>query len=307
MTQHDSYADDIPFETAIQAHRGTSFVPEKRGESERAEYANTLQGDYDSLAAIADTEEKQTILAAEFARYRERYRERTLAWLNARGRMVSTMIAGPANFPAHRQQKIGDTAHKRLQELIDFRDRALSAIRKRLCPESGPIMSGDADAAKRLAEQIADAEALQDRMKRVNAVHKRYLKRPESLETADLSDADKHLVRSYKPAYSWEPHPFPPYRLKNNNANIRRMKHRLAQVERAQATPETVSEAAGIRVEDCPPDNRVRLFFPGKPSADVRSDLKKHGFRWAPSLGCWQAYRNPRSLAKAQEMLEEKP
>ena len=35
-------------------------------------------------------------------------------------------------------------------------------------------------------------------------------------------------------------------------------------------------------------DNRIRLFFPGKPSDEQRARLKKRGFRWSPRAGAWQ-------------------
>ena len=93
---------------------------------------------------------------------------------------------------------------------------------------------------------------------------------------------------------------FADYEIKNNNANIRRLKGRLAAISTAKATPETVTEGAnGIRVEDCPADNRVRIYFPGKPDAATRGGLKAHGFRWTPSLECWQAYRNHSGLTHA--------
>jgi hypothetical protein len=93
---------------------------------------------------------------------------------------------------------------------------------------------------------------------------------------------------------------FPNYLLTNNAANIRRLKGRAVVVERVQATPDTSAEGANARLEDAPAENRVRLFFPGKPAVEVRTRLKSRGFRWTPSLGCWQAYRNPGSIETAR-------
>lgn len=298
-----TYENDIPLSIALNAHRGTSFVPKQRAESVRNDYASTLQTDYDNLKKLADTPEKESALANEFARYREGYKTKTIAWLQSRSRMVSVMIAGPSNFPSRRQEKINNTEHNRLTELIEFRKRALEAIRKKLCPELRPIMSGDADAIGRLQEKIAEAERMQNRMKRINSIHKKYLKNPASLDKeTDLAEKDKQLIRSYIPQYSWEPHPFPPYAMTNNNANIRRMKERLEQLEKAKATPETETQGKNARIEDSPTDNRVRLFFPGKPDESVRNKMKSSGFRWTPSLGCWQAYRSHRSLELAKEI-----
>jgi len=94
---------------------------------------------------------------------------------------------------------------------------------------------------------------------------------------------------------------FASFELSNNNANIRRMKTRLQSIEAAKQEADTIVEGECARLEDCPADNRVRLFFPGKPDAEIRQRLKKNGFRWTPSLGCWQAYRNYRTLELAKE------
>lgn len=33
-----------------------------------------------------------------------------------------------------------------------------------------------------------------------------------------------------------------------------------------------------------------------------RDTLKRSGFRWAPSVGAWQAYRNPQSIIAAERI-----
>lgn len=300
---NEDFANDIPAQLAQDAHSGTSFCPGKRGAQAKADYAATLQSDFDDLSRLADTDEKRALFAEEFDRYLAGYRRHTVSWLHSRSRLVSTMIAGPANFPVRRQEKYSNWAQNKLNALISFRERALAAIRRKLCPESRPIMAGDENALDRLQAKIAEAENLQSRMKAINMAHAKYLKNPASLDKTDLSDREKEIVKTYQPEYSWEPHPIPPYRLQNNNANIRRMKERLGALTEAKDSPETFAEGNGIRLKDCPAENRVRLFFPGKPSADVRSRLKSSGFRWAPSLGCWQAYRNHNALTVAKEMI----
>lgn len=84
---------------------------------------------------------------------------------------------------------------------------------------------------------------------------------------------------------------FESYQLKNNNANIRRVKQRIAELE-AQADDETTEqEKYGVKIVDNVDENRIQLFFPGKPSQTTRTALKRNGFRWSRYNVCWQAYR----------------
>jgi|GEM_PF-293155 len=303
------FGNDIPLDLAQAAHGGTSFVPERRGQQERNEYADTLRSDYAELSALADTPEKQAQLVEEFDRYRAGYRKRSLALLHSRSRCLSPMITGGARFPVERNRKRNEIAHRRLEELLDFRTRALAAIRKALQPELRPIMASDADATDRLREKIAQAEALQERMKAANAAIRKHAKTGQEAQVKALVDLGFEIRRAcelLKPDFCGRIG-FPGYELTNNNANIRRMKERVVGIEKAQATPDTVQEGKAARLEDCPAENRIRLFFPGKPGAEVRDRLKANGFRWAPSLGCWQAFRNPRALQTAAEVAEAGP
>ena len=132
-------------------------------------------------------------------------------------------------------------------------------------------------------------------MRAVNAAHARFLKNPASLDSSDLPPEDKALAAAYKPAYSWEPHPFPPYVLQNNLANIKRLVGRAVEVTvRREDRPREAAlpgSFAGGRAVDAVEENRLQVFFSGKPPEDVRAALKSIGFRWAPSVGCWQRQR----------------
>jgi len=297
-----TYETDIPQSLAVAAFSGTSFDPEGRAGRERASYSAELQSDYEQFAAQADKGGTLDLLAAEFAQYRAGYAKHYRAYLASSSRCVSSMIAGPSNFPAARMNKRADIAHKRLNELIEFQARARKAVIRKLRPDLAPIMSGDGDAVQRLTAELESLKATQANMKAVNAAHKRYLKDAASLDAADFSDAMKKRIRDYKPQYSWEPHPFAPFEITNNGANIRRVEKRLESLSAAKAAPVETVEGSAARLEDDPPANRVRLFFPGKPDVEVRSKLKSCGFRWSPTIGAWQAYRNDRTLTVAQQV-----
>ena len=95
------------------------------------------------------------------------------------------------------------------------------------------------------------------------------------------------------------------FELTNLGANIRRMQERIEHLRKVQAIPTSTVQGSVARMEDCPAENRVRLFFPGKPSEEVRRQLKSKGFRWTPSLGCWQAYRNAWSVKAAEDEAQD--
>lgn len=298
------YQDDIPLQLAHDAHRGTSFMPEKRAEQERNDYVRTLTQDLETMHAMANTPEKQEALEAEFARYRAGLKERTIAYLSAKTRCVSTMIAGPSNFNTRRAQKSGDAADRRLTELLEYRKRALEAIRGKLCPGERPIMSGDADAVERLKTKIREAEARQEHMKAVNATIRKLAKSGDDvvimrLQMRGLSEA---LAKEMLKGDAFGNKGYASYEITNNAANIRRMKQRLAHLERTKAIPDSTAQGSAARLEDCPAENRVRLYFPGKPAAEIRTRLKQRGFRWSPIIGAWQAYRNEYTMTTAREI-----
>lgn len=299
----ERFISDIPHALATQAFNGTSFNPEARGGRACQDYAATLAGDYSSLSEVAQRNGTAELLTDEFERYRQGYAKRYRAYLASNSRCVSSFIAGPSNFPATRMNKRADIAHKRLNEMLEFRERALKAIRRTLCPEARPIMSGDSDAVQRLTVKIAEAEQMQARMKAANLIVRKYRVRDVAAGIAALVAQglpEGNARKLFEPDFCGR-YGFPDYALTNNNANIRRMRERLTQLQRTKAATPFEAQGENARLEDCPAENRVRLFYAGKPSEDVRTRLKSMGFRWTPTLGCWQAYRHEHTCAFAKQ------
>lgn len=294
------------YQAAVAAFSGTSFTPEKRAEAAIREYEETLTADYALLSKLAKTDEKKATLAAEWPRYVAGYHAKYAAWLHSRSGAMSPMIAGPSNFPVRRHEKQLARERNRIDDATDYRQRALAAIRKKLTPELQPIMAGASDATTRLREEIAKLEKTRDTYKAINAaIRKHKAAGPEAqvkaiMEVAGFKSEDT-ARKLLEPDFAGRVG-IADYQLTNLGANIRRLQARLTSVSEAKATPGETVEGQHATIEDDPPGNRVRLTFPGKPSAEVRSRLKHGGFRWAPTLGVWQAYRNTNSLALAREV-----
>lgn len=157
---------------------------------------------------------------------------------------------------------------------------------------TGGISSDDPDAVVKLKEKIEAAEALQAKMTAANKIVRKF-KKPEDRQNGMMALEQQGFTagqaqRLFDPDFCGRLG-FPGFELTNNGANIRRMKERVEHLAR-NATRETkeTERADGIRIVENAEINRLQIFFPGKPAADVRTKLKSYGFRWSPTEGAWQ-------------------
>ena len=197
-------------------------------------------------------------------------------------RVPSVMIAGPANFPVKAKEKQNAARDRNMEEYNEIR----GLLEKMKSVGHGGIQSDDPNAIEKLREKICNAEVMQEHMKIVNA----YYRKHKTLEGCDaLSDKEvREITASMSRDWRTDPSPFASYELTNNNANIRRMRERLEQLEKAKSTETKEHDINGIRVVENTEAMRIQIFFPGKPDDATRTLLKSNGFLWAPSVGAWQ-------------------
>jgi len=310
---------DIPLDLAYNAHRGTSFVPEKRAQARVEEYVNDMKGIWSDLAKMATTPEQQATLKDEFERFRKGYVEKNKAMLSAMSRQVSSMIAGPARFPVDRMRKRANTADNRREEFLEFRKKAIASIQRKLDPSTNGIRQAAPDASNQLNSKATELRKKQEKMKAANNLIRKELKtnRPQNV-TPQQSEKlkaglaaiglDAREVSSIlKPDYMGQIG-YQDFMLRNNLANIKRQEQRQAEVQQFQQSapqsPETEYDG-GVTVTEHPEDQRIRIKFPGKPNSEQIRELKARGFKWAPSQKAWSRVLTSNARTAAQSIMKE--
>lgn len=92
----------------------------------------------------------------------------------------------------------------------------------------------------------------------------------------------------------------PSYVLTNLSATIRSIKKRIEAIQKLEALPDVDETFNGIRVFT--DEGRIKISFGFKPSEEIRTELKRGGFRWSPYNETWQAYIHQHTIDKAKEM-----
>ena len=181
-------------------------------------------------------------------------------------KLVGVMSGQPILVGHHSEKR-----HRRDVERMDANMRkgldlslAADELRRRAsaAEDASAISSDDPEAQRKIRDRIAELEQ----------------------RRADLKK---------QPHERWE--------LANSATNIRRLRARLTELERAAAAPAAEPRRFdGFTVEERPADNRIAILFDRKPSELVRSALKREGFRWSPANEAWQRQLNNAGRAAAE-------
>ena len=153
--------------------------------------------------------------------------------------------------------------------------------------------------------KLANAEELQSLMKGCNKIIKSKKLSDEDktsrlIEEFNLSAQQVHVL--FMPDYMGRIG-YASYKLTNNNANIRRMRERVTELQAKEDTPSSEIEFTGGLIIDNADDDRVQIDFDDNPGDEMREKLRGAGWRWAPSLVLWQRKRTPAALTSAKQIV----
>lgn len=228
------------------------------------------------------------------------YARKTAENMNARyeieARVPSILITGGGNFPVSRKEKQNAAREKNWNEWQEIQG-LLDKIRS---TGMGGISADNPQAIHKLETKLESLQERQDTMKAVNL----YYRTHKTLDGCPSLSDEKIKEMKAEMASQWhtEDKPYASWELSNNNAEIRRVKERIAELTRRSETSYVGWEFDGGRVYANKEDNRLQIFFDEKPDEKTRSELKGNGFRWAPKARAWQRQLNNNAFHAADRI-----
>lgn len=164
------------------------------------------------------------------------------------------------------------------------------------------ISSDDPDAVEKLEAKLAKLQAAQEKDKALNVYYRKHktVKGFPGISDAEANRADKELSEMREGIRR----PVPSWQLSNRNAEINRLKKRIASLHQVDQMEHVEIDFDGGQIVTNEEVNRVQILFDEKPDEATRSKLKTYGFRWSPREHAWQAPRTPSYLRRAKWILD---
>lgn len=285
-------------EAARRANDMNSFRDYKAG-SATAEYRRMV----DAATELAERQKQRVdpMYHEKIDRLLEIYCRKLAENMNAsysiEARCPSILISGGGNFPVRKKERQNAARDRNLEEW-NYIQGLLDKIRS---VGTGGISSDDPQAVEKLEAKLAALEKHQELMKAANVAIRMKDPTEGDAKLAELGYTPEDIAKLREPDFCGRIG-YPAYLLQNNNANIRRIRGRIEELKkRTENTPEGW-EFDGGRVVVNTTENRLQIIFDGKPDADIRTELKGEGFRWAPSQGAWQRQLTDNAMRAARRL-----
>lgn len=264
---------------------GVSFDPEKRAERFESEYNETLEIFFENVKNADITDEQK----AECIGYWEnRLYNQAMKYVGMQSRCMSAMVVGPAKFPVKSQEKKQNSAMKALDDYLYTADKMTkTVIFDRYMTAEQKQQKIDENGLRLMQWDIAE-----------------FLKYKKFGLTLDSNNWTFNAFPHLKGKFTTQ--------AKNGNfgtcekvleildgylkqgAKIQRNIDILKNIldEYKNKEPEEAEskkyEIDGVEVVENIADDRLQLFFDGKPEQEMINKLKANGFRWSPKNKAWQ-------------------
>ena len=262
---------------------------------------NTVMNEY---------EEKQEARRKRYKKKAEQLKEEAERLHDQAHKMAEAIPFGQPILVGHhsekRDRRYRERIHNTFGKSFECLDKSEYYEQKATAVGTGGISSDDPDALVKLKEKLESMKRSHALMKADNAAIRKG-KTPDRQIPAllELGLTQSQAEELLKPDFCGRIG-FASFSLQNSNANIRRVEQRIRELERAAERNVTrEQEGNGYTYREDVEENRVMFIFPDKPEADVRSLLKRHGFKWSPSRNAWVRMLNNAGRYAAERVREQ--
>lgn len=287
------------YSRAYNAHRNTSFDPEKRAASIVKEYSELLTED---LKQFSDDETKQI--------YKDRFISKLLAYLDAKSRTASPMITGPARFPVERNRKALESEIKRGQEFEEFRTNFLKRYEKQ---QRAAVDPAEAKAEvhekrkKNIIENMLFIKAIDDGEQRgfnrslfINGITNLCIKTIAKEGNVKRSEDILNLIKEHNngPEYIK-----PIFTAKHKIFTLLEVteQHREQNHDK-QNQDLKIFNFEGLKILFNYEIDRLQIQHEEKPNTETIQVLKKNAFKWSPSQKVWQRQLTQNAINTTQRI-----
>lgn len=300
----ERFKDDLSYDALERSYSWISFDPEKRAKREQQDWADTMEQLYNSHAEQAQQtgalEAYNAAFEKGYASLLKNYKE----MISIRSRTFSTAITGGAGITA-RKIASNESLMQREYEKLKIHNQEVKKLKNKLAKiakntpadqyETGEVVkSVDVNAIAKLQDKIKQLEEKKEYIYRQQKAEKEYKKSKDSsvFEKYDIKKEDVEQMLDEINRYGYALYSNPA----NINAEIRRIRERITGLEKNQSKGEEEILFEGGKIVKNGATQRLQIFFDGIPDKDVREKLKKHAFKWAPSVKAWQRTLTPNAI-----------
>ena len=300
----ERFKDDLSYDALERSYSWISFDPEKRAKREQQDWADSMEQLYNSHAEQAQQtgalEAYNAAFEKGYASLLKNYKE----MISIRARTFSTAVTGGAGITA-RKIASNESLMQREYEKLKIHNQEVEKLKNKLAKiakntpadqyETGEVVkSVDVNAIAKLQDKIKQLEEKKEYIYRQQKAEKEYKKSKDSsvFEKYDIKKEDVEEMLDEINRYGYALYSNPA----NINAEIRRIRERITGLEKNQSKGEEEILIEGGKIVKNGATQRLQIFFDGIPDKDVREKLKRHAFKWAPSVKAWQRTLTPNAI-----------
>ncbi len=236
-----------------------------------------------SAEAIAAYKAKQEAKATRYRQLADKAHKESKTAFDASDKLGEMIPFGQPILVGHHSERMMRRNYERIHDLfgkgLELKDKAEHYEHKAELRENPrAVSSDDPEAIKKIQSEI---DALENK--------RHYLKHEYQVipGISDFKEGSDHWRRIH---------------LESISRNIREKQKRIEALRQVQEMPSIDKTINNIRILTDKDENRIKLFFPSKPTPEIIKKLKENGFHWSPFNKAWQRMISNQSIHLAEEI-----